>query len=144
GTGATSEASSVGRAERLAPVPDRLVRDGDAPLGREIFDVAAAEREPVVKPDREAHDRRWEPVPAIADDLDGHAGYCAGGLKLTIPRCTLMNEKATPFQTRFVTICGTATFVSALVAVVGGNIPFASGVGVALMPFEAVALFVGL
>jgi hypothetical protein len=33
GAGATPETSGVGRAERLAPAPDRLVREGDAPLG---------------------------------------------------------------------------------------------------------------
>jgi hypothetical protein len=64
--GATSEASGVGRAEDLAPAPDRLVRDGDAALGEEVFDVAEAQGESVVEPDGMADDGGREAVPGIA------------------------------------------------------------------------------
>ena len=63
--GAPAEASCVGRAESLAPVPDRLVRDGDTTLSQEILDVAEAQSEPVVQPDRVADDRGGEAVPGL-------------------------------------------------------------------------------
>jgi hypothetical protein len=36
---------------RLRPLPNRLVRHGDAPLSEEIFGIAEAQTEPVVEPD---------------------------------------------------------------------------------------------
>ena len=54
-------------------MPDGFVRDGDAALREEVFDVAEAESKPVAKPDRVADDRGREPVAGITDDTVGHS-----------------------------------------------------------------------
>jgi CheY-like chemotaxis protein len=64
----TPEPPRVGRTEDLAPVPDGLVRQRDAALGEEVFDVAEAEGEPVVEPDGVADHRGREPVAWIVRD----------------------------------------------------------------------------
>ena len=46
--------ASVARAEFVAPFPNRLIRHRDAALGEEIFNVAEAQAEPMVGPDRVA------------------------------------------------------------------------------------------
>jgi hypothetical protein len=53
-------------------VPDGLVGDGDAPLGKKVFDVAETEGEPEVEPDGVADNRRREPVAWIVTDIVGH------------------------------------------------------------------------
>ena len=68
----TSESSRVGRTERLAPLADGLVRHRDAALGEEVFDVAEAEGESVLEPDRVADDRGREPVAEIVRDVGRH------------------------------------------------------------------------
>ena len=76
--GAPPEASSVGGAERLAPVPDGLVRHRDAALGQEILDVTEAEGEAVVEPDGVADDGGRESVSGIAHDGHGHPATVPG------------------------------------------------------------------
>ena len=49
--GPMPEPPRVREAEGFAPVPDGLVRDGDAAVREEVFDVAEAQGEPVVEPD---------------------------------------------------------------------------------------------
>ena len=61
----------VRQAEGLAPVPDGFVRDGDAAVWEEVFDVAEAEGEPTVEPDGVADDGARESVAGIADVV-GH------------------------------------------------------------------------
>jgi hypothetical protein len=51
------EPTGVRRTERPTPLSDRLVGHSDAPLGREIFGISAAQTEPVIKPDRVTDDR---------------------------------------------------------------------------------------
>ena len=58
----TTEPPRVGEAEGLAPVPDGFVRDGDAAVCEEVFDVAEAQSEAVVEPDGVADDGGWESV----------------------------------------------------------------------------------
>jgi hypothetical protein len=70
--GSVPKPPRVGHTERLAPVPDGFVRHRDAALGEEVFDVAEAEREPVVEPDGVADDRGWEPVAGITRDIVEH------------------------------------------------------------------------
>src|SRR6266571_1829288 len=53
----STQSCGVARAELCAPGSDRLVRDGHAPLGQQLLDVAQAQAEAVVEP----HD--------VADDL---------------------------------------------------------------------------
>jgi hypothetical protein len=54
------------------PVPDGFVRDGDAALREDVFDVSEAQGEAVVEPDRVADNRGREPVAGIADGIVGH------------------------------------------------------------------------
>jgi hypothetical protein len=74
---APPEPPCVGHAEGLAPVPDGLVRHGDAALGEEVFDVAEAEGEAVVEPDAVADNRGREPVARIVRDVVGHPATVA-------------------------------------------------------------------
>lgn len=46
-------------------VPNRLVGDGDTPLGNQVFDIAKAECEPMVKLDDMADDIRGKPMTSI-------------------------------------------------------------------------------
>ena len=73
--------ASVDRAERQAPLTDRLVGDGDAPLGQQAFDVPEAERESVIQPHRVADDLRRESVAAVA--------RCLAAQPPTVPPYTL-------------------------------------------------------
>ena len=52
-----------------SPPPDGLVRDHNPALGEQVFDVAEAEREPEVQPNRLVNDLRREPVARVADFL---------------------------------------------------------------------------
>ena|SRR5216684_873424 len=45
---APTQSSGVARAELRAPGSDRLVRDGDPPLGQQLLDVAQAEKTVVI------------------------------------------------------------------------------------------------
>ena len=55
--------------EIIHPPPDGLVRDHNPALGEQVFDVAEAEREPEVQPNRLVNDLSREPVARIADFL---------------------------------------------------------------------------
>src|SRR5271166_565588 len=55
--------------EMIHPPPDGLVRDHNPALGEQVFDVAEAEREPEVQPNRLVNDLRREPVARVADFL---------------------------------------------------------------------------
>jgi len=55
------------RSEVVHPAADRLVRDHNSALGEQILDVAEAEREPQIKPNRLMYDLRREPISSIAD-----------------------------------------------------------------------------
>ena len=66
------QAPGVVEPEGRAPLPDRLVGDGDSALGQQILDVAEAETEPVVQPHRVTDDVRLEAVFSVAR----HASLC--------------------------------------------------------------------
>src|SRR5664279_2914137 len=55
--------------EMVHPAPNGLVGDHDAALRQQIFDVAKAQCEPEIEPDRLLDDLRREPVPFVADFL---------------------------------------------------------------------------
>ena len=59
----TTAAQTVGKglAEFLAPAPDGLIRDDDAPLSQQEFNISKAQAEHVIQPD------------SMADDLGGKA-----------------------------------------------------------------------
>ena len=48
---AAAQPPCVVEPERPAPQPDRLIRHGDTPLGKEIFDISETQAETVVEPD---------------------------------------------------------------------------------------------
>jgi hypothetical protein len=64
-------------AELVAPEPHRLVGRFDSPLGEQVFDVAVAEVEAMVEPDRVLDDGGWETVPLIGVGGSVHAGMVA-------------------------------------------------------------------
>jgi hypothetical protein len=47
-----AQVAGVGRPELEHPPPDRLVRNLEAGLGQELLDVAVAQSEPEIEPDR--------------------------------------------------------------------------------------------
>jgi hypothetical protein len=49
------------------PTPNRLVRHRNSTLGQQIFDVAQAECEPEVEPNRLLNDLGRESIPSVAD-----------------------------------------------------------------------------
>jgi hypothetical protein len=53
-------------------MPNGFVRDGDAALREEVFDVAETKGESVIEPDGVADGGGGEPIARIADDLVGH------------------------------------------------------------------------
>jgi hypothetical protein len=53
---ASTKLASQQRAELVAPETNRLVADLDASLGEQLFDIAVAQREAVIQPDRVADD----------------------------------------------------------------------------------------
>src|SRR5450631_4175161 len=54
------------------PAPDRLVGDDNPPFGQQILDVAEAQREAIIEPDRALDDFRREAVASVTDF--GHSG----------------------------------------------------------------------
>ena len=48
---AAAQPPCVVEPERPAPQPDRLIRHGDTPFGKEIFDISETQAETVVEPD---------------------------------------------------------------------------------------------
>src|SRR5229473_138353 len=57
------------RPEVVYPVPNGLVGHRNAAFCQQVFDVAQAQGEPEVEPDRLLNDLGWEPVAAVADAL---------------------------------------------------------------------------
>lgn len=68
----TPELLGVFGSELSTPLPDGLVGDGDAPLREEFFDIAEAEREPMVQPHAVTDDFTRESVAAVADLIRLH------------------------------------------------------------------------
>src|SRR5271167_1201503 len=64
---ALSQFSRDGRSEMVHPAPDGLVGNGDPALRQQVLDVAQAEREPKVQPNRLANDLGRESVSGVAD-----------------------------------------------------------------------------
>jgi hypothetical protein len=62
------------RTELAAPESDGLLADMDAPLSEELLDIAVAEGEAVVQPDRASDDLGWKSVASERRD-----GFDAGG-----------------------------------------------------------------
>ena len=60
--------------ELQAPVPDTFMSHYDAALRQDQLDVAQAQAEDVVQPDRVADDLRREPMPGVRGALRIHAG----------------------------------------------------------------------
>ena len=63
--------TGVDRTEPLAPLPNSLVGDGDAPLSQQIFHIPEAEPEAVIQPDGVTDDLRRKPITVIAGPLAG-------------------------------------------------------------------------
>jgi len=61
----SSDRSGIFRPELQAPVSNCLVRDGNATLGEEIFDITEAERKPMIEPHSVADDFRWKAVACV-------------------------------------------------------------------------------
>ena len=57
--------ASIGRPELQTPISNCLVRNDDASLSKEVFDVAKAHREPMVQPDGVTDDYSWKAMPSI-------------------------------------------------------------------------------
>ena len=53
------------RPELDAPKANRLVADGDTPLGQQIFDIPMAQIESMIQPDRIADDVGWKTVTLV-------------------------------------------------------------------------------
>ena len=51
------------------PAPNGFIADRDAAFRQQIFDVAQAQGEPEIEPDRLMNDLRWEPISTVADFL---------------------------------------------------------------------------
>jgi hypothetical protein len=77
GWGRRLQATPVLPALLVAPAPDRLVSRFDPPLKERIFDVAVAEVEAMVDPDRVPDDGRRETVPLLGVGGSVHAGTVA-------------------------------------------------------------------
>jgi hypothetical protein len=63
------------RAELAAPQPDGLLADLDAPFGEQFLDIAVAEQEAVVQPDRVSDDLGRETVASERRDERGASGH---------------------------------------------------------------------
>jgi hypothetical protein len=74
---AASESPRKQRVELVAPEPHRLAARFDPSLGEQILDVAVAEVEAMVEPDRVLDDGGWGAVPLIEVGGSVHAGMVA-------------------------------------------------------------------
>jgi hypothetical protein len=70
--------------EMIDPAPNRLIRDQNPPLRQQIFDVAKAQSEPKIEPDRPLNDFRRKAISVIADFLH-RSGYRAAR-SIAIPK----------------------------------------------------------
>ena len=57
--------ASIGRPELQTPISNCLVRNDDASLSKQVFDVAKAHREPMVQPDGVTDDFSWKAMPSM-------------------------------------------------------------------------------
>jgi hypothetical protein len=57
------------RPKMVHPAPNGFIADRDAAFRQQIFDVAEAQGEPEIEPDRLMDDLRWEPISTVADFL---------------------------------------------------------------------------
>src|SRR5208282_6693787 len=55
------------RSEMIHPASDCLVRNCNSALREQVLDVAKAEGEPEIEPDRLANDLRWKSISGVAD-----------------------------------------------------------------------------
>jgi hypothetical protein len=83
--GSLPQPPRVREAEGLAPLPDGFVRDRDAAMREEVFDVAQAQGEAAVEPNGVADDGGRESVARIADDVIGYPATPHGPLKMKMP-----------------------------------------------------------
>jgi hypothetical protein len=67
------------RPEMIHPASNRLIRHRDASLRQQIFDVAEAQCEPKIEPDRLLNDLRRKPVPGVTDLLHPPGYRAASG-----------------------------------------------------------------
>ena len=65
----TAQLPSIGRTEFDSPAAHGFVGNLDAAFGKEIFDIAEAQREPEIEPDGVLDDRNGETVAAIRNFL---------------------------------------------------------------------------
>src|SRR5712672_2586315 len=63
------------------PAPHRFIGNLQAALGEELLDIAVAQCEPEIKPDRVLDDRRREAMPSVGELI--HAGSLSHGLALS-------------------------------------------------------------
>ena len=57
--------ASIGRTELQTPISNCLVRNDDASLSKQLFDISKAQREPMLQPDGMADDFCWKTMAAI-------------------------------------------------------------------------------
>ena len=69
---AVAQAPREVESECQTPLPNRLIRDGDAALGEKIFAISETQAETVIQPDGVTDDVRGKAVPAIAGRLACH------------------------------------------------------------------------
>ena len=67
------EPPSVRPAKGLTPVPDRFIRDGDAAVREEVFDLPETEAESKVEPDGVTDNDGRKPIAWVAQRV-GHSG----------------------------------------------------------------------
>ncbi len=67
----------IGWPKLSAPLTNGLIRDGDAPVGEEFFDLTEAEAEPMVQPDGVANNFRRKAMAVVAGLFGFHAAQSA-------------------------------------------------------------------
>src|ERR1700730_8593781 len=83
--------------EFQSPAPDRFIGNIQAALGEELLDVAVAECEPEIKPNRVLDHRRREAVPAIGELI--HAGSLPRQVVRPNPVSVTMHHELVPRET---------------------------------------------
>ena len=74
----TLQSPSVFRSELDAPKSDRFIGNGDAALSQQVLDIAKAQAESVVQPDRVADDFRRKSISAVALRFPFHPPSLSG------------------------------------------------------------------
>jgi hypothetical protein len=62
---ASLQFAGIVRTEFLTPLPDRLIRHDDPPLGEKILDISEALAEAMISPDRIADDLGRKPIAGV-------------------------------------------------------------------------------